>query len=208
MLKKILALALGSLAAACVASDADFEGTRDMPPNFSRVRGVPIPEKSGMDMGKTLIFGCGNNLIGRLNFSAPYNAAGVFDFYVKEMPAYGWEQISSIRGDPSILTYQKNDRVATLQISSSTVRGALVSMIISNKDMSMQNNSSITAAARPAADAGNSIERSAHVGTSAAGIPVYKSSDVKAAPGSLAIPEDASNRNHGSSSRGVAKLVD
>lgn len=195
MLKKVFALACTLLLISCVSSQEDFEGTRDMPPNFSRVRGVPIPEKSTMDLGQTLIFGGGQNWVGRLNFSAPYNAAGIFDFYVKEMPGYGWTQLSSIRGDPSILTYQKAERIATIQITSSTMRGTSISMIISNKDMTMQSNANL-----------DTSSSTTQVGASAAGIPVYKSSTVSQA-GSLAIPEEASNRNYSSSSRGVEKLV-
>jgi hypothetical protein len=206
MLKKVMFAAASLFFAACIATEADFEGSADLPPNFSRVRGVPIPDKSNMDMEKTFMMGTGKNWLGRLNFYAPYNPAGVFDFYVKEMPKYSWTQLSSIRGANSVLTFQNGSRIANVVIENNPVRGAGVSITISDKGMEVQNitgESTQVQAPVSAPKNENSIESKSTLDTGVEKTELTPLVAPKSDKGSLNIPEDASNRNYTSNSKGV-----
>lgn len=90
------------------------------PPSFAQFKDIPIPEKATMDLTRTLLFG-NEPMIGRLVFSAPYTQTSVFDFYMLEMPKFGWKEITMIRSQNSIMTFSRNNRVATIQLHTTTV---------------------------------------------------------------------------------------
>ncbi len=100
------------------------------PPSFAQFKEIPIPEKATMDLKRTLLFG-NEPLIGRLVFSAPYNQTSVFDFYMLEMPKFGWKEITMIRSQNSVLTFARDNRIATIQLSSTTGGGTDVLFDIS-----------------------------------------------------------------------------
>lgn len=85
-------------------------------PNFVQFRELPIPENAVMDLKQTLIFGI-DPFVGRLVFSAPYSQSNMFDFYMQEMPKFGWRELTAIRASKSILAFLKDNRLATLQIA-------------------------------------------------------------------------------------------
>ena len=112
-------------------SENTFEGGDiQTPPNFTQFKEIPIPEKAVMDLKKTLLFG-DEPLVGRLAFSAPYSQTGMFDFYVQEMPKFGWRKVTMVRSTSSVLTYSKGERIATIQLLSTAVSGTDVVFDIS-----------------------------------------------------------------------------
>ena len=105
-------------------------------PNFAQFREIPIPENATMSLDKTLLFG-NDPLVGRLAFKVPYNQANMFDFYMQEMPKFGWRELTSIRATNSYLTYAKDNRVAMIQLTSTSLNGTEVIF-----DVSMTKNNS------------------------------------------------------------------
>ncbi len=107
-------------------SENTFEnGVMQSTPNFAQFREIPIPENATMSLDKTLLFG-NDPLIGRLAFKVPYNQANMFDFYMQEMPKFGWQELTSIRATNSYLTYAKDNRVAMILLGSSSLNGTEV----------------------------------------------------------------------------------
>ncbi len=107
-------------------SENTFEnGVMQSTPNFAQFREIPIPENATMDLERTLMFG-NDPLVGRLAFKVPYNQANMFDFYMQEMPKFGWNELTSIRATNSYLTYQKDTRMATIQLRSTSLSGTEV----------------------------------------------------------------------------------
>ena len=106
------------------------DGSLQSTPNFAQFREIPVPEKATMDLKKTMLFG-NDPLIGRLAFSAPYSQSSLFDFYMQEMPKFGWREITVIRSANSFLTFSKGNRVATIQLSTTAVSGSDVIFDIS-----------------------------------------------------------------------------
>lgn len=107
-------------------SENTFEnGNIQSAPNFAQFREIPIPENATMNLDKTLLFG-NDPLVGRLAFKVPYNQANMFDFYMQEMPKFGWQELTSIRTTNSYLTYAKDNRVAMILLGSSSLNGTEV----------------------------------------------------------------------------------
>ncbi|MBQ8557896.1 MAG: hypothetical protein IJ440_03780 [Alphaproteobacteria bacterium] len=118
-------------------SENTFEnGVMQSTPNFAQFREIPIPENATMSLDKTLLFG-NDPLVGRLAFKVPYNQANMFDFYMQEMPKFGWRELTSIRATNSYLTYAKDNRVAMIQLTSTSLNGTEVIF-----DVSMTKNNS------------------------------------------------------------------
>ncbi len=107
-------------------SENTFEnGVMQSTPNFAQFREIPIPENATMNLERTLLFG-NDPLVGRLAFKVPYNQANMFDFYMQEMPKFGWRELTSIRATNSYLTYAKDNRIATIQLTSTSLNGTEV----------------------------------------------------------------------------------
>ena len=125
--KKFL-IAVSMLLSACALDTQELGGssnpdTSDLPYSFSQFSDIPIPEKATMNLDKTAIFGRENDWVGKITFSAPYSVGGVFDFYMSEMPKFGWEEITSVRGANSVLTYNRDTRVALIQLTPARFNG-------------------------------------------------------------------------------------
>jgi hypothetical protein len=99
--------------------------------SFTRFPDLPMPIKAEMDMGKTLVFGTNDAWIGRIQLTSSHGSNDMFDFYKQEMPGFGWQEITSVRSDTSVMTYTRDQRVATIQISSATLSGARITITVS-----------------------------------------------------------------------------
>lgn len=101
--------------------------------SFTRFPDLPMPLKADMDMSKTLVFGANDAWIGRIVLSSSHGSNDMFDFYKQEMPGFGWQEITSVRSDVSVMTFIRGQRVANIQITSATLRGAKITVTVSPK---------------------------------------------------------------------------
>jgi len=114
------------------ASPTDENGATATPvASFAQFSDIPVPTGATMDMEHSLLLGAGNEWTGRLTYTTSTNNARVFDLYKAEMPKFGWTELTVIRGDRSIMTYQQGARVATVQIQGGTIYGATVAVTVS-----------------------------------------------------------------------------
>lgn len=84
-----------------------------------------------MDLDRTLILGSNDAWIGRLVVRTPNEAGKVYDFYLQEMPKFGWQLLTVVRAAQSLQTYRRGERVATVQIAPNTVNGAVINLTVS-----------------------------------------------------------------------------
>jgi hypothetical protein len=99
--------------------------------SFTQFSDIPIPSGAEMDIERSLVLGDRDDWIGRLVMTTPGSAGSAYDFYAAEMPKFGWVPLTMVRGDTSVQTYSHGERVATIQIRDRTIRGAVVSLIVS-----------------------------------------------------------------------------
>lgn len=104
-----------------------------MQASFTRFPDLPMPVKAELNMGKTLVFGTNDAWIGRMVISSSHGSNDMFDFYKQEMPGFGWQEITSVRSETSVMTYTRGQRVATIQIAGTTFKGANVTITVSPK---------------------------------------------------------------------------
>ncbi len=102
--------------------------------SFAKFNDLPMPANSRMNIKKSLVFGSESEWFGRINLIVSMSGAEVFDFYRYEMPNFGWKEITSIRSDISLITYERGGRIATVRIDSSSTRGTEVWVTVSPRD--------------------------------------------------------------------------
>lgn len=117
---------------ASLAPSSRAEGETNQP-SFGQFAGIPIPGGASLDTEHSLIFGSGEGWFGRLAIGAGLSTSATFDFYKNEMPRFGWQEITSIRSAISILSYQKGERIATIQVqrSSAILGGSQIEFTVS-----------------------------------------------------------------------------
>mgnify|MGYP000155003135 FL=1 len=102
--------------------------------SFAKFNDLPMPGNSKMNLEKSLVFGADSEWFGRLNLIVNLSGAEVFDFYQYEMPNFGWREITSIRSDVSLITYERGGRIANVRMDSSSTRGTEVWVTVSPRD--------------------------------------------------------------------------
>ena len=85
--------------------------------SFANFKDIPIPDGSVMDMQNTVIFGSDEEWFGRLTIIPNQSHAETFDFFRFEMPNLSWKEITNVRATSSVLSYEKDDRIVTIQIA-------------------------------------------------------------------------------------------
>lgn len=102
-------------------------------PSFAQFSDVPVPAGAKMDLDRSLVLGDREAWIGRLVMAVGMNQDRAYDFYFGEMPRFGWQPITTVRSETSVLTYIRGGRVATVQIQGRAIAGSRVWMTISPK---------------------------------------------------------------------------
>ncbi|MCL2438924.1 MAG: hypothetical protein FWD15_00240 [Alphaproteobacteria bacterium] len=130
-MKRILILLTAISLGACQMPERGAEmgtgtGTGDLPHTFAEFQDIPIPERARMLLDHTAIYGRSNEWVGKITYTVPFGVSGVYDFYISEMPRFGWDEITSIRGSHSAMTFIQGRRVAMIQISASSASGTIV----------------------------------------------------------------------------------
>ena len=100
---------------------------------FAQFKDIPIPGGAKMDMERTIILGSQETWTGRVFLQVKNSANKLFEFYKLEMPGFGWRQVTSVRSNISVLTYELGRRVATIQILTKKIQGTVVIVTMSPK---------------------------------------------------------------------------
>lgn len=98
---------------------------------FSQFSDIAVPAGARMDVERSLILGARDSWIGRLAMSATGNTTATYDFFLTEMPKFGWQEITTVRSEVSVLTYTRGERVATVQILARTLGGSQIDITVS-----------------------------------------------------------------------------
>ena len=99
---------------------------------YTQFPDIPIPSGAVINIEKTLVFGS-KPWFGQLSLSTSTNVAYVFDFYRSNLPQYKWKELASVRAKSSFLTYDSEDRILSISIEGSALRGAEILLTVSPK---------------------------------------------------------------------------
>lgn len=110
--------------------DAASGDNENETPRFTQFSDIPIPANSEVDLDNLLVLGAEDGWIGRLALNTGHGMTDMYAFYEREMPRFGWEQITIIRSSISTMTYSRGLRIATITLQSRTTGGSTVDFTV------------------------------------------------------------------------------
>ena len=96
---------------------------------FNQINDIAFPPNTVIDIPSSLIMGSDENWFGQLFFISELDANEVFAYFKEHMPDTGWFLIMEQQTKQSFLVYEKDNRVAILNISRNK-RGAKATMAV------------------------------------------------------------------------------
>lgn len=103
-------------------------------PSFAQFTDIPVPKDAEMNISETVVFGGHDAWSGQLVLDTGHNHSNMFDFFKSEMPKFGWEEITAVRTNQSVMAFTREERVATIQIESLRLGGAEVRMVVAPRN--------------------------------------------------------------------------
>lgn len=102
---------------------------------FNRFPDIPVPTGAEMDVKRSIVFGGGEGWYGQLGLDTQHGTDAMFDFYKQELPGFGWLEITSVRAQVSVLTYERQGRVLSIQLEKASLGGgAKATLTVSPRD--------------------------------------------------------------------------
>ena len=101
------------------------------PSNALPVTDVPVPAGAKLDAEQSLIMGAQDRWLGRIVIRVDMAPAEAYNHFSKGMAGFGWNAITAVQARISSLTFQRGERVATVQIEPASLTGVLVSITVS-----------------------------------------------------------------------------
>lgn len=102
------------------------EGDPGQELNFSEFNDFPIPVNSKLVKDESIIIAKKSGWLGRLVFTTSESQLTVYDFFRNELQKFGWDKISEVSSESSLLNYQSGKRFASIQIFERTLFGSRV----------------------------------------------------------------------------------
>jgi len=153
----LIVTAIGLAAAACTPSSSSTStaggassSTGRTAVGFAQFPDIAVPVGAKMDVERSLVLGARGDWIGRLSMDSGQSPSASYDFFLREMPKYRWQEITTVRSETSVLTYSRDNRIATIQITKKTLGGSKIDITVSPRGRPRAPTASM-----PAAPAGN-----------------------------------------------------
>ena len=96
---------------------------------FNQINDISFPPDTVIDIPSSLIMGSDENWFGQLFFISDKDANEVFAYFKEHMPDTGWFLIMEQQTKQSFLVYEKDNRLAILNISRNK-RGSKATMAV------------------------------------------------------------------------------
>lgn len=96
--------------------------------NLTQFTDIAIPSGAKMNVDRSLVLGSQESWTGRIHLESTQTPSAVFEVYRREMPGFGWTELSIVRSASNLLTYVRDDRVTTIEIVKSNISGSSVTI--------------------------------------------------------------------------------
>jgi hypothetical protein len=103
-------------------------------PGYTQFPDLPFPGNAKMNIDRTFIVGSGESWFGQTIIEVSSSANTSFDFYIQNLSAYGWKELSSVRAITSVLTYTRANRVLTIQINKTRAGNSEILVTVSPRN--------------------------------------------------------------------------
>ena len=129
------------LVAGCAAPITQIPGgldnntlSTDDPQVTNAYADIPIPLDDVLVVSESLLLNTGEQWIGRAVFRSKLDTTKAFDYFHRNMSTFGWISITSVQTEVSILTFEKGNRIATIQINKRAVSGSDIKITVQPRE--------------------------------------------------------------------------
>ena len=112
------------------AATARAAPTANPYPSFARFTDLPMPSNAELDLERSLVFGGEESWTGRLVLNTNSSPSDMYDFYLTEMPNFGWSKITVVRSKTNVMVFDRESRVATITILEGRLRGTVIDVTV------------------------------------------------------------------------------
>lgn len=112
---------------------------------FNQFSDIPIPTDADLDLDQSLVLGGEDGWIGRVSLDVGYDMTEMYTFYEREMPKFGWQQLTTVRAKISTMTYSRGSRVATITLQSELTGGTYVDFTVAPANNTIRSRSTAEA---------------------------------------------------------------
>jgi len=130
LLKPLLLLATAVLVAcSSTPMDSTVEVAGGGPKGVEQFGRMPLPAGTKLRTADSLIFGTGDNWLGRAMFELPGDANTNYVYFADQFPRQGWTLVTSMRGKKSLQIFTRTDRSIMVEIDDSYLFGNTLATI-------------------------------------------------------------------------------
>jgi hypothetical protein len=127
---KYLLILLGALLVGCANTPSTSletgDNTRVAVDQLGR---TPLPVGSRVRAADSLIFGIGDNWMGRAIVEIPADGSSTYNYFADQFVKQGWSLVAAMRGKRSLLVFTRADRSATIELDDSSLLNNVVAVI-------------------------------------------------------------------------------
>jgi hypothetical protein len=127
---KYLLMLLGALLVGCANTPSTSletgDNTRVAVDQLGR---TPLPVGSRIRAADSLIFGIGDNWMGRAIVEIPADGSSTYNYFADQFVKQGWSLVAAMRGKRSLLVFTRAERSATIELDESSLLSNVVAVI-------------------------------------------------------------------------------
>ena len=102
-----------------------------VPPDVLTIPQLPVPPNAQFVIDDTVIVGDDADWTGQVVINVPYSVIQMTQFFRAEMPKMGWAETAIVRARRTSISFVRDQRVATIRISSREERRTEVDVVVS-----------------------------------------------------------------------------
>ncbi len=111
----LLASALLSACSSTPLTSAEVAGDKPAP-QARASESTPLPPGAVLLSGESLILGAGEQWVGRMVLDVGRDADIAYKFFYETYPLRGWNLITAVRGEVSLLVFTQGDRSLSIEV--------------------------------------------------------------------------------------------
>lgn len=99
--------------------------------NALQITDVLLPPGAKLDTESSLIIGSADRWFGRVVLKTDSPTVQTYNHFYNGMPSFGWNLITALQAKTSILSFQRGERIALIQIETASLGSTVVTINIS-----------------------------------------------------------------------------
>lgn len=128
---KYALILLGALLVGCSSTPTTSLEVNDNTPRvgIDQLGRTPLPVGSKIRAAESLIFGVGDNWMGRAVIEIPADSSSTYNYFADQFVKQGWNLVAAMRGKRSLLVFTRADRSATIEMDDGGLLSNVVAVI-------------------------------------------------------------------------------